>query len=92
MQNLANRGSIVVFSPPTERVGHELLHDGLDELHAQLHQPVSELDRSVERPAVGKRTRRVDDLFRLRVHISPTPQRVEILEREAEWIHEPMTP
>ena len=37
-------------------------------------------------------TRRVDDLFRLRVHISPTPQRVEILEREAEWIHEPMTP
>ena len=37
-------------------------------------------------------TRRVDDLFRLRVHISPVPQRVEILEREAERIHEPMTP
>src|SRR5262249_41246249 len=87
-QRLANRlhrGGVVILYAPPQRKGHHFFCKAADEVVLARQHQRPELDRSLERTAVGKRRGRLDGMRA--VLLAPRADWVVILEREPDGVH-----
>ena len=88
----ANRGHVVIVETSAQRVGHQVFRERLNELMiGPIDQRPAQIVRSIDRRTIRQLTGRLD--WRLRVGVVDTEltHRVEILQREPEWIHHAVT-
>ena len=84
---LRKAGSIVIFDAAAQRVGEQLRRYRGDELIGAGQQIVAQIRRSVQRKAVGRYARSID-LAGSAFAWCAIAGRIEILQREAERVHD----
>src|SRR5579872_2015125 len=88
LHNLADRRTVVRFKPSTQSVYEQFLGEGVDEQLRTLQQRIPQPIHSRKLTAVRKVARSINGVIAFRD--SPAAYCIEILEREAHWIHEPV--
>src|SRR5687768_14305782 len=85
----ANRGHVAVIKAPAQRVRHQVFRERLHELMiGPLDQLAAQVIRAADLRAVRQLTRGIDETERVGVVAAILPHRVEVLQRQAERIHD----
>src|ERR1700694_1415584 len=83
--DLTHRWPVANFGAPANRVGQQPIGEGADEVLAVIQEQRPQPNHAVEAAAIGQRGGRVD--WSAVARCSPSAERVEVLEGEAERVH-----
>ena len=89
-RDLADDGAVVFFDAAADRIGQQPLGEGLHEHVLLAQQHFAQARRPVERGAVRQDAGGIDRPGPRRRRVAPAAEAVEILQRKAERVHDPV--
>src|SRR5262249_53979647 len=91
MHDSSHRRHVAIFNVAAKRVGQKILGECLNKLIGLCDERTPQVVGTFDRRAVGQYARRIDRRQSLRIDRMELTHRIEILQREPEWIHDAVT-